>query len=72
MDRITVIHGLRGGRPTIRGLRITVSEVLDMIGSGMSEADILEAFPSLEREDITAAIQYAARAVDHPVVTAAE
>jgi uncharacterized protein (DUF433 family) len=71
MERITVIKGLRGGRPTIRGLRITVSEVLEMIGSGMTTAEILEAFPSLEAEDIKAALAYASRAVDHPVVTGA-
>jgi uncharacterized protein (DUF433 family) len=69
MDRITSIKGLRGGRPTIRGLRITVSEVLDMLGSGMSTDQILEAFPSLQREDISAALAYAARLADHPVVT---
>jgi uncharacterized protein (DUF433 family) len=70
MERITIINGLRGGRPTIRGLRITVSDVLDMLANGMTEADILESFPSLEREDIIAALTYAAKAVDHPVVTA--
>jgi uncharacterized protein (DUF433 family) len=70
MDRITIIQGLRGGRPTIRGLRITVSEVLEMLSSGMTDADILEAFPNLEREDISAALAYAAREIDHPIVTA--
>jgi uncharacterized protein (DUF433 family) len=72
MERITIIKGLRGGRPTIRGLRITVSEVLEMMGSGMSEADILEAYPSLQKEDLAAALNYAARMVDHPTVTASE
>ena len=62
MDRITIIPGLRNGRPTVRGLRITVTDVLDMLGSGMSEADILEAFPALEAEDIRAVLSYAARA----------
>lgn len=70
MDRITIIPGLRGGRPTIRGMRVTVAEVLEMLGAGMSDADILEAFPYLEAEDIRAVLTYAARSFDHPIVTA--
>jgi uncharacterized protein (DUF433 family) len=70
MDRITTIPGLRGGRPTIRGMRITVAEVLEMLGAGMTEADILEAYPDLEVDDIRAVLTYAARNVDHPIVTA--
>jgi uncharacterized protein (DUF433 family) len=68
MERITFVSGLRGGRPTIRGMRITVTDILDMLGNGMSEAEILESFPFLEREDILAALLYAARELDHPVV----
>lgn len=71
MERITIIKGLRGGRPTIRGLRITVSDILEMVSNGMSEAQILEAFPQLEREDIAAALSYAAKTFDHPVVVRA-
>jgi uncharacterized protein (DUF433 family) len=70
MDRITILPNVRGGRPTIRGMRVTVAEVLEMLGAGMSEADILEAFPYLEGEDIKAALAYAAKHFDHPVVTA--
>ncbi|MGH6951124.1 MAG: DUF433 domain-containing protein [Vitreimonas sp.] len=70
MDRITVLPNVRGGRPTIRGMRITVAEVLEMLGAGMSDADILEAFPYLEPEDIKAALAYAAKNFDHPIVTA--
>ncbi|HCK83673.1 MAG TPA: hypothetical protein DHW63_03895 [Hyphomonadaceae bacterium] len=70
MDRITTLSNVRGGRPTIRGMRITVAEVLEMLGSGMKEADILEAFPYLEAEDIEAALAYAAKNFDHPIVTA--
>lgn len=70
MDRITILPNVRGGRPTIRGMRITVAEVLEMLGSGMKEADILEAFPYLEAADIEAALAYAARNFDHPIVTA--
>jgi uncharacterized protein (DUF433 family) len=70
MDRITILPNVRGGRPTIRGMRITVAELLEMLSSGMGEADILEAFPYLEVEDVKAALAYAAKHFDHPVVTA--
>lgn len=56
--------------PTIRGMRIIVAEVLEMLGSGMKEADILEAFPYLEAEDIGAALAYAAKYFDHPILAA--
>lgn len=69
MDRIVTVEGVRSGRPTIAGTRITVAEVLEMFGSGMTEADILEAFPQLAPDDIRAALAYAAREFDHPVVT---
>jgi uncharacterized protein (DUF433 family) len=70
MDRITILPNVRGGRPTIRGMRITVAEVLEMLGAGMSEADILEAYPYLESADVKAALAYAAKHFDHPVITA--
>jgi uncharacterized protein (DUF433 family) len=70
MERITLVPGLCGGRPTIRGMRIRVLDVLEMLASGMSEAEILEAFPYLESEDIKASLRYAARNLDHPVLTA--
>ena len=59
-DRITIEPGKRGGKPCIRGLRITVYDVLSYLGSGMSQDDVLDDFPSLEREDLLAALQYAA------------
>ena len=59
-DRITIEPGKRSGKPCIRGLRITVSDVLDYLASGMTEDEILEAFPDLEREDIRAALAFAA------------
>jgi uncharacterized protein (DUF433 family) len=68
MDRITVIPGLCGGRPTIRGLRFTVANMLDMLASGMTHAEILEAFPYLEEADIQACLIWAARSSDHPIV----
>ncbi|MFZ4122787.1 MAG: DUF433 domain-containing protein [Caulobacterales bacterium] len=70
MERITILPDVRGGRPTIRGMRITVSEALEMLGTGMTHADILEAFPYLEEADILAVLADAARHYDHPVVTA--
>lgn len=70
MDRITILPNVRGGRPTIRGMRITVSEVLEMLGAGMSAADIAEAYPYLEEADVQAALAYAAQRFDHPIVTA--
>ena len=59
-ERITIEPGKRGGKPCIRGLRITVSDVLEYLASGMSEDEILADFPDLEREDIRAALAFAA------------
>lgn len=57
---ITLEPGKRGGKPCIRGLRITVYEVLDMLASGMSHVDILDDFPYLTEEDIRASLAYSA------------
>lgn len=59
-DRITIDPGKRGGKPCIRGLRITVYDILEYLASGMSEADILSDFPDLTREDIRACLEFAA------------
>ena len=59
-DIITIEPGKRGGKPCIRGLRITVYDVLDYLASGMSEADILKDFPDLTNEDIRACLAFAA------------
>lgn len=59
-DRITIEPGKRGGKPCIRGLRITVYDVLEYLGSGMTQDEVLADFPMLEREDLLAALQYAA------------
>ena len=61
--RITVEADKMGGVPCIRGLRIPVATVVEMIADGMSEEEILKAFPDLEPEDIRQALQYAAEAV---------
>ena len=60
IDRITLEPGKRGGRPCIRGLRITVYDILAMLSQGMSEEDIVADFPELEIEDIRAALAFAA------------
>jgi uncharacterized protein (DUF433 family) len=57
---ITIEPGKRSGKPCIRGLRITVQDVLEYLASGMTEAEILEDFPELTSEDIRASLAYAA------------
>jgi uncharacterized protein (DUF433 family) len=57
---ITIEPGKRGGKPCIRGLRITVYDILEWLAAGMSEDDILRDFPDLRREDIRAALAFAA------------
>lgn len=59
-DRITIEPDKRGGKPCIRGLRITVYDILEYLASGMTEDEILEDFPYLEREDIRASLAFAA------------
>ncbi len=71
-ERITINVEQMGGLACIRGLRIPVATVIDMIASGMSEAEILEDYPDLQPEDIEAALHYAAAAVRErqlPLVT---
>lgn len=60
LDRITIEDGKRGGKPCIRGMRITVYDVLDYLAAGTSEVQLLEEFPYLEHEDILACLQFAA------------
>lgn len=59
-DRITIEPGKRGGKPCIRGLRITVYDILEYLASGMSEDEILLDFPDLEQADIRACLTFAA------------
>jgi uncharacterized protein (DUF433 family) len=71
--RITVEPDKMGGMPCIRGLRIPLATVVGMIANGMSEEDILKAYPDLESEDIRQALQYAAEALTErelPLVSA--
>ncbi len=68
MNRITLEPGKRGGRPCVRGLRITVYDVLSMLSSGMSHQEILEDYPELVAEDILAVLAFAADR-EHSVYT---
>jgi uncharacterized protein (DUF433 family) len=70
MDRITVDPEQCGGRPCIRGMRIRVSDVLDLLANGLSPEEIVEEMPDLELEDIRASLRFASRRLDHPVVAA--
>ena len=69
-DRITVDPKQCGWRPCIRGMRIRVTDVLDMLASGASREEILQDYPDLESADIDASLRYASRQLDHPVVAA--
>jgi uncharacterized protein (DUF433 family) len=59
--RVTIIAGLCGGRPTIRGMRITVADALDLVASGMTTDEVLEDYAYLQREDVSACLQFAAQ-----------
>lgn len=59
-NRITIQPGKRSGKPCIRGMRITVYDVLEYLASGMSEEDLLDDFPELEKDDIRACLAFAA------------
>jgi len=69
-ERITVDSEQCGGRPCIRGLRIRVSDVLDLLANGLTSQQVLEELPDLEPEDISACLRFASRRLDHPVVAA--
>jgi uncharacterized protein (DUF433 family) len=70
-DRISINPRVAGGRPCIKGTRMRVSDIVDMLAAGASRSEILEDYPYLAEEDITAALAYAARATDHRVIRAA-
>lgn len=69
-DRITVDPGQCGGRPCIRGMRIRVTDVLDLLASGVSRDQILADYPDLMTEDLDAILRFASRQLDHPIVAA--
>lgn len=70
MDRITVDPEQCGGRPCVRGMRIRVTDVLDLLAAGLSQAEILEEMPALEQKDIEACLRFASRKLDHPILAA--
>lgn len=67
---ITIEPGKRGGKPCIRGLRITVYDVLEMLANGMNQAEIIDDFPELQADDISACLSFAANR-EHSLYTAA-
>jgi uncharacterized protein (DUF433 family) len=71
LSRITVEPGKCGGRPCIRGKRIRVSDILQLLGAGASYDEVLTDYPFLQREDILAALTYAAQQTDHAVLQGA-
>jgi uncharacterized protein (DUF433 family) len=68
--RITVDPEQCGGRPCIRGVRMRVSDVLDLFAAGLTADQILAEMPDLEPEDLTAALQFASGWLDHPILVA--
>ena len=70
LERITVNAAQCGGRPCVRGMRIRVSDVLDLLVAGLGVPQILEEMPDLEADDIRACVAYASRRVGHPVLAA--
>ncbi|HEX9583325.1 MAG TPA: DUF433 domain-containing protein [Gammaproteobacteria bacterium] len=71
LERITVDSEVCGGRPCIRGLRIRVKDVLEMLAAGAAREEILDDYPYLEAEDIEAALKYAAAQTDHRIIRVA-
>ena len=71
LHRITINPAQCGGRPCLRGMRIRVSDILDLLAAGATQEEILGDYPYLETGDIAAALEYAARQLDHAVLSAA-
>ena len=71
IHRITVDPHICGGRPTVRGMRIRVKDVLNLLAAGADRAEILADYPYLEADDIAAVLEFAARQSDHPVLRSA-
>ena len=71
LNRITIDDAQCGGRPCIRGMRIRVGDILELLGAGASVEEVLEDYPTLERADILASMEYAARQLDHAILLSA-
>ncbi len=69
-ERITVDPEQCGGRPCIRGLRIRVVDVLELLAAGLSHQQVIDELPDLEAADVIAALRYASRRLDHPILAA--
>lgn len=69
--RITVNPAQCGGRPCVRGMRIRVSDVLDLLAAGLTQTDVLAELPDLEPEDVQACVRFASLRIDHPILAAA-
>jgi uncharacterized protein (DUF433 family) len=70
LDRITCNPKQCGGRPCVRGMRIRVSDILDLFASGLDSAQILDEMPDLEPDDLKACLTFASRRIDHPLLAA--
>lgn len=70
LERITMDPKQCGGRPCVRGMRIRVSDVLDLFAAGLDAAEILDEMPDLEAEDLKACLTFASRRIDHPLLVA--
>jgi len=70
VDRITVNPGQCGGRPCVRGMRIRVIDVLDLLAAGLTQQQVLEELPDLEVEDISACLRFASSRLNHPILAA--
>ena len=68
LQRVTIVPGLMSGKPTIRGLRFPVGDILELLSSGLTEKEILEQHPILEKADIHAALLYASLKLKNTVV----
>ena len=68
--RITTNPQQCGGRPCVRGMRIRVTDVLDLLASGLAIEEVLAELPDLERQDVIACLNFASRRVDHPILAA--
>jgi uncharacterized protein (DUF433 family) len=71
LERITIEPGKRGGRPCVRGIRVTVTDVLELLANGLTPQEVIKQLPHLELDDVRACLAYAARYLDHPRLVSA-
>jgi len=65
MDRIVIDHEVLSGKPVIKGTRIPVYLIIELLGNGLTEKEVLMQYPSLKKEDIKAALLYASKCIDN-------